>query len=323
LELTNVFIVFTSAHIFHAQNIIRTYGMSEYVFVCTNRSLALELDDQTTVISLGGIFPFDLIALLRCKAIFGRLQKDVRLFVPHFLNVASQALYYFLEARGVLRETCILPDGNLLFNAYTVTKRSLGNILRKVKSVILLSKYCLLEGDICSIGKQDIYVYSYIDNTRYSEDPKFTVRSIGMPIADIKRSSGLLILGHFNQKMLDTEVLCESISSLLNENIVVYYKPHPRIKLNNDLFYKAIKKRTDSVNLIANKASIEKILNKYRDLDTVFAVGSSSLINMKLMYPSLEVYCCALQEYFGNFFDQKLKENFDKLKITELPYIDN
>ena len=320
MELTNVFVVFTSAHVFHAQNVIRTYNMPDYVFVCTNRSLAKELDDQMQVIVLGGIYPFDLIALLRCKALFRRSKTEVRLFVPHFLNVASQSLYSFFKARGILRETCILPDGNLLFNAYSVTKTSLGNILRKVKSVLLLSNYDLIEGDICSIGKGDIHVYSYLGNTRYSEDPRFFERPINMLIADGKRSSGLLILGHFNQKVLNSVSLCHSISSLLDENTVIYYKPHPRIKLGNDLFYKVLKKRVDSISLIANKISVEKILNKYRDLDTVFAVGSSSLINVKLMYPSLEVHCCALKEYFGSFFDQKLKENFDRLKISELPY---
>ena len=57
MELTNVFVVFTSAHVFHAQNVIRTYNMPDYVFVCTNASLAKELDDQMQVIVLGGIYP--------------------------------------------------------------------------------------------------------------------------------------------------------------------------------------------------------------------------------------------------------------------------
>lgn len=320
MELTNVFIVFTSAHIFHAQNIISTYSLTNYIFVCTNRALTKEFSDQTKVVTVGGVFPFDLIAMLRCKAAFKGFRQDVRLFVPHFLNVASQALYSFFEARGMLRETCILPDGNLLFNAYSVTKTSLGNILRKVKSVLLLSNYDLIDGDICSIGDGDMYVYSYIENTRYSEDPRFSERSIDMPIVDSKRSSGLLILGHFNQRAVDSESLCRSISDLLDKNPVVYYKPHPRIKLGNDTFYKVLRKHTDKLSLIANKVSAEKILNKYRDLDTVFAVGSSSLINVKLMYPNLEVHCCALREYFGSYFDQKLKDNFDRLKISELPY---
>lgn len=321
MELTNVFIVFTSAHIFHAQNVIRTYSLTDYVFVCTNRGLTKEFSDKSKVVSLGGGFPFDLIAMLRCKAAFKEIRKDVRLFVPHFLNVASQALYFFFGTRGMLRETCILPDGNLLFNAYSVSKMSLGNILRKVKSVLMLSNYDLIDGDICSIGNGNMYVYSYIENTRYFEDPRFFERSIDMPIVDSKRSSGLLILGHFNQKVIDSEFLCRSISNLLDKNSVIYYKPHPRIKLGNDNFYKVLRKRTDKIGLIANKVSAEKILNKYRDLDTVFAVGSSSLINVKLMYPNLEVHCCALREYFGDYFDQKLKDNFDKLKINELPYI--
>jgi hypothetical protein len=208
MELTNVFIVFTSAHIFHAQNIISTYSLTNYIFVCTNRGLTKEFSDQTKVVTIGGVFPFDLIAMLRCKAAFKGFRQDVRLFVPHFLNVASQALYSFFEARGMLRETCILPDGNLLFNAYSVTKTSPGNILRKVKSVLLLSNYDLIDGDICSIGDGDMYVYSYIENTRYSEDPRFSERSIDMPIVDSKRSSGLLILGHFNQRAVDSESLC-------------------------------------------------------------------------------------------------------------------
>ena len=53
MELTNVFIVFTSAHIFHAQNIISTYSLTNYIFVCTNRALTKEFNDQTKVVTVG------------------------------------------------------------------------------------------------------------------------------------------------------------------------------------------------------------------------------------------------------------------------------
>ena len=223
MAITNVFVVFTSAHVFHAQNIIDTYSLKDYKIVCTSSALASEFDPEDGVINVGGVYPFDLIRLWQSKRFFKANTQKVNLFVPHFYNVASQALYNFFKVENLLAEVCILPDGNLLFNAFKVTKLTMDNLLRKVKSILLLSDYELLEGDICSISSEQTFVYSYIKNTRYSEVSNFTERSIIMPSVDVKRGSGLLILGHFNQKVLDTDTLCKSISILLARNDIIYY----------------------------------------------------------------------------------------------------
>ena len=322
MDLRNIFLVFTSAHIFHAKNIIETEKLAEYSFVCTDKDLLAELSDTNVVTFLGGHYSLNPLPLRAYKKKINTRRPQVRLFVPHFLNVMAQSLYFYFLKRGQLQQMCIIPDGNLLFNSFTVKRFSYLNITRKIKSLFLLSDYKFIDGDICSVHDGMTYVYSYMSNTRYSSVAGFTVKILDMPASASKIDSGVLVLGHYNQRALNPEKLIRALKPLIISDKEVSYKPHPRLALKYDRFYEHIRRELPATRVITSSVSVERLLETSQGIGVVFAVGSSSLINLKLMNPNLVIYYSAIRQYFGSAFDEVLAENLRSLGIEELPYDD-
>lgn len=321
MAITNIFIVFTSAHIFHAQNIIKSEGLEKIHFVFTKKAFANEYLETQNEALISHIYPLNVIQLLRLKRSLIRSPDMYRLIVPHFLNVTAQAIYHLLIQNNKLFETAIMPDGNLLFNGFVMKRTDPSNWLRKIKSALLFSKFTLLDHDICSIDDRTSLVYSYMSNTRYTDNSRYEVKLIKMPQQRASGNSGLLILGHYNQHSIDVEDLYRSIESLVSRFELITYKPHPRLSPKKDLFLDILKRECPLLILNTSSKSAESLVGRTLDINTVFAVGSSSLINLKLMQPTLDIYCCAMKEYFKDHYDDRLRQNILDLNIHILPFL--
>lgn len=321
MAVTNLFVIFTSAHLFHAQNIIDSKGLKNNHFIFTKQALADEYSKNGNTTVIPKLYPLNLVELIRLKRALGRSNDLHRLIVPHFLNVTAQAIYHFLVQKNKLHDTAIMPDGNLLFNNFAIKPKDPANWLRKIKSALLFSKFTLIAGDICSISDKKTIVYSYLLNTRYAENDKYTVARIKMSQQKTPEVKGLLILGHYNQKTINASDLYQSIQNLVSQFDTVIYKPHPRLNSKKDIFLKKLRKEVSWLTIHDASESAEHIVGKTLDINTVFAVGSSSLINLKLLQPTLEIYCCGMEEYFQEHYDKRLQENMQALNIKMLPFL--
>ena len=318
----NLFVIFTSAHIFHARNIIKSESLDNNHFIVTTNALAEELSTEPTVSIIGRIYPINLIQITKLKNKIARSDVSYRIIVPHFMNVTSQAIYHVTKSQNKLLETAIMPDGNLLFNGFVTKLTSPVNWLRKIKATLLLSKYELLNGDICTVGTEVSIVYSYMSNTRFNRSDRYQVKIIKMPQQEVSGKPGLLILGHYNQRSISAKALYQSIEQLIMRFEVVVYKPHPRLNIRRDLFLQILRKNCGFLTVCTASESAESFVSNNLGVSTVFAVGSSSLINLKLMQPMLDIYCCAMEEYFQEHYDERLRENIEQLKINILPFED-
>lgn len=311
--------IFTKAQELHVNNLISSVNLTDYFKVYTNRSLISnrEISSNEFVIGINYLFDFFRLKSIIRKNISGK----VSFYTAHFLNVFTQGIYFYLKKNDFLKNVCIYPDGNLLFNGYKERKWSLGNILRKIKSYLMFSKYVLVNGDICLKFEQEFKIYSYLPNTRYTSLGNCSIEVIRFGNSqDVFTSLGddLLILGHYNQKVVDHKLIALSIDHWEESRANVFYKPHPRRELAEDSFYSELKTRIPSIEVIESNSPIESLLITRSNIGYVFAVASSSLINLKISNPNIEVYYACLKDYFGNSYSRVLEENIVTLGIKEL-----
>ena len=320
MVISNLFVVFTASQAFHVKNIITQYGFDNVLVISTNQIASEYFSDSYKVITIPSSYLGTISTLYKLKRILARLSKNsVNLFVPHFLNVSSQFVYFQLKSNSSLKHINVFPDGNLLFNQYLEKRWSKNNILRKIKSLLIFSKYKMIDGDICMCFEKDISLFSYMDKTRYSEK-NIELHIIDMPqVKTNDNRNGLLILGHYSQDAIDSDILTDSIKDLISRFSLIYYKPHPRLNIDKDKFYSALSRVKDNITLVNDASSVETMVDKL-EINTLFAVGSSSLITLKLQNPFLDVVYSGLEEYLGVHYDPLIRDNLLSLGVKELKY---
>ena len=311
---TRVFVAFTKAQLIHVTNILMQDEKLDNVVVSRiETDSAIEAITDKYFDLSGGVLT--LRGSWRNTIEYIDSLKSVDLYIPHSLNVFTQGIQHRLSDNNTMKSLNIFPDGNLLFNNYSVPYFDMQHLKRLMLSICLSSKYRLFKGSIISPFYPIHTVASYLPEVScsYSE-----LLLIDMPAIEQVRGSGdgLLILGHRNQKAIEPQKIAEVIKkNNLSKNI--YYKVHPRLKLKDDLFYQSLRVLYgDKVSLIADDSPAEAVLEKIAVI-RVFAVASSSLITLKMLAPHLDVCYFGLEEYFGDYYNPLLKKQLISLGVQE------
>lgn len=311
----NIFVAFTKAQLIHIKNVISAENFSDYILVSR-----FDVDDDlqngscATYILNGHLFKIRKIWLTLEQDIESR--GEANLYIAHSFNVFTQGIQHALLKKNKLNNLNVFPDGNLLFNNFSIPYLAREHFIKKMASFFLLTKYKFFKGSIISPFMPINNVYSYLPavTCNYKQ-----LKLISMSKLGIKKSSSnntLLILGHRNQKVISPAKL---LAVLLDNNHIskILYKPHPRLLLADDLFYKALKSEFgDTINLIDDDRPVESLIDLY-PISNLFAVASSSLITLKILLPHVEVNYFGLKEYLGQHFDPLIKKQFDELGLIE------
>lgn len=305
-----LFVAFTRSQLFHIKNVIRTCKYP-YNIVLSRYELDDELKPFTCKVFYINGGPLHMRMCWKQAIKFIKQYESVDLYIAHSLNVFSQGLQHNLYKRGCLNSLNIFPDGNLLFNNYSVSCFDKLHITKKIKSFVFSSEYRIFSGYIVSPFHPVDTVFSYLPEVT-CQHKKLTL--IEMPKCDRAVNEGLLILGHRNQKAIDFKKIINVLkrNTIFNE---VYYKPHPRLSLRKDDFYQSLQSHY-KVKLIIDDRPIEEMISNH-PVNIIFSVASSSLVTLKMMLPQIDVCYFGVDEYLGRHFNPMIKEQFMSLGITE------
>lgn len=306
----NLFLAFTKSQLIHVKNVIMTCNHSPNIIISR-----YPIDHELMLLS-HRVFHINgsLMCTRKCWNLVLKsidIYDEIDLYVAHSFNVLSQGLQHHIHNTGRLKSLNIFPDGNLLFNRYTVKYYDKDHFAKKIKSRLLSSEYRFFKGEIISPFYDVNTVYSYLPEVTCNHK-KLTL--LKMDVVDEKLTSGLLILGHRNQKVINRDKIIDVIKRNTNFD-EVYYKPHPRITLSKDFFFKSLKSNFKVI-LISDDNPIESIIQHY-PADIIFSVASSSLITLKLILPQVKICYFGVGEYLGNYYDPVIKNQFDSLGIIE------
>jgi hypothetical protein len=312
----NVFVAFTKAQLIHIKNVIDAENLSNYTLVSR-----FEVSDDlrkgaSGIYVLKGSLSNIRRQLTACKQNL-KSGGEVELYIAHSFNVFTQALIHELIENNKLKNLNIFPDGNLLFNNYSIKLLSKEHLIKKIVSFFLSTNYKLFSGNIIAPFAPINTVYTYLPEVvctykhlKLIHMPKLLERK------NENNSKSLLILGHRNQKLISATQLLTVIKS--NNHVSnVLYKPHPRLKLADDMFYRTLKSSFGSNMVLIDDNSPVESLVEYYPITHLFAVASSSLITLKILLPHLIVNYFGLEEYLGKHFDPLIKKQFDELGLIE------
>lgn len=309
----NLFIAFTKAQLIHIQNILTGENFSHIVIV-SRFDVPPSLQERAEFIyTLSG-------GLLTIRASWLDLNKAldsmplVNLYIAHSFNLFTQGIQHKLLQSNKLNSLNIIPDGNLLFNNYSISRFDKSHLVKKIAGLFISSMYKSFEGNIISPFATINTVYSYLPEVTCKHE---RLKLIDMPKVNTENNrKGLLILGHRNQKVIPSKELIDIIIKNINSKHV-YYKPHPRLKVTDDLFYKEIQAHfANEVKLIIDDTPIEVLIEDY-PVEDIFAVASSSLITLKILMPNVRVNYFGLEKYLGKHYDPLIKEQFNYLGLIE------
>lgn len=309
----NLFIAFTKAQLIHIENIIATEKLSNVIIVTRyNVSSGLNRNSEQVFVLSGSIFKIRTI-WLELERKLGALS-SFNLFIAHSFNIFTQGMQHSLLRSNKLNSLNIFPDGNLLFNNFSVSRNNLSHIYRKILSLFIHCTYKPFQGSIISPFIRIDTVFSYLPGVICEHQQ---LKLINMPKIKLNSENDtLLILGHRNQKAIAADILLDIIISN-NTSEKIYFKPHPRLSLGEDLFYKILKGYfKDKLEVINDDSPIESIIEKY-PAGEVFAVASSSLITLKILAPHVRVNYFGLKEYLGKHYDPLIKKQFEDLDLNE------
>ncbi|GLX86652.1 hypothetical protein tloyanaT_29050 [Thalassotalea loyana] len=309
--VTNVFIAFTQAQVVHAVNVITTQRLQNVVIISRYQCDEYNEFFEHVFILDGPIYRL-LFKWLKVKNYLKSIGK-VNLFIAHSLNVFSQGVFHELLDNNFLNTLNVFPDGNLLFNDFTVNKYCKDNLVKKLASYVIGAKYRLFSGSVISPFVDIDTVHSYIDGVtcKYRALKYIDVTPVTKNIG-----TGVLILGHRNQQVISADSLIEVVKRNITEG-PIYYKPHPRLAIENDLFYQILNVSfKGKVSLIDNKSPIEVIIQDF-PIQSVFAVASSSLVTLKILIPEVNVCYFGLQRYLGKHYNPQMKIQFDRMGLIE------
>jgi hypothetical protein len=313
--VSNLYIAFTEAQLIHIKNIIINENDFNNIIV-TRHDVDEELRKYTTnIFTLKG-------SLFAIKKDWIRVSDElnkhskVNLYIAHSFNVFTQGLQHTLMKTNKLNSLNIFPDGNLLFNNFSITRFNTSHFVKKIISLFLFSKYKFFKGSIISPFTEVDTVYSYLPGVSCQHRKLKLIKMATLPPKTIMNKKAILILGHKNQKVINANKLLNVV--LKNNKIQhLYYKTHPRLNVSDDLFYKELKKHyKNDIELINNTSPIEALINSF-PISDVFAVASSSLVTLKILLPQVNVNYYGVEEYLGKHYDPLLKSQFNCLGLNE------
>ena len=311
----NLFIVTTSAQALHVRRIIKQYQIERSIVISR---VIIDSDYFPENVELQDVSAGYPAVFFKWRSIKEKISQDkVHLHAPHMLNIFAQDIFHNIKSNGNLLSFNIIPDGNLLFNGYKLKRSDRLNLARKVFSILLKSRYILIEGSIVSPFVKIDTLYSYVYNVNIQCQK---IQLIDVVTQDSKTPSvgSWLILGHRNQSALDANRLAKCVKSVAQcDNL--FFKPHPGVRVSDDLFLKELRKAHANVQILENRDPIEKLFNNL-NVGNVFAVASSSLITLKLEFPIINFYHCGSKEYLQGHYDEVLGENFKRLGLIEVEY---
>lgn len=319
MQKCNLIILFTNAQYLHFKNILKINNdLKKNTIIFTRVKINFnEAEDKSFVVYELNSFR----KILQWKKALKRLclnYEQFDLYVPHFLNVFAQDVYWRLKNSRKKILISIIPDGTLLFNDYKVKPFSSDNWKRKLKSLLFGLKYKLIKGSIISPYQQINTVYSYFENVVCEAR---NIKKICFEMKDhIYKNDNLLVLGHRNQKIISSDKVTFIVKNLVQSERFnsIYYKAHPRKELSKDNFRRSLSRSVDcNVINIESEEAIEGLIERY-EFSAVFAVASSALISIKLIKPSIDCYSYGYEEYFGENYNKNIHDVFNSLNIKKL-----
>jgi hypothetical protein len=315
--VSNVFIAFTEAQLIHIKNILTSEKLTNVVLISrfdVDNSLK---NTVSAVFVINGGF-------LEMRRQWSHAQRElieykiVNLFIAHSFNIFSQGIQHLLLKVNKLNSLNIFPDGNLLFNDYSISFFDKRQLVKKVISYFFSSKYKMFKGNIISPFMSVNTVFTYLPevtcickNIKLIKAPEVTFE-----IDEEKTVTRLLVLGHRNQKAIPANRLLDVIKRN-NDLHQILYKPHPSLRLSDDLFFNILKDHfKNNLYLIEDNSPVEGLIYQY-PISSVFAVASSSLITLKISIPQVDVCYFGIEEYLGKHYNPLIKKQFAELGLTE------
>lgn len=310
-----LFITFTNGQNFFVKQIIKQYKYTNYFIVTSTDAQEFSCFENSRVLVLDKIKSINTINFFRKKEIDNFLlsvdnhSSEMEIFIAHFLNTITNHIYNrYKNNENVVFSN--FPDGMLTFNEYKVQYLNLENLKKMAFACIVGLDYKVFSGSINNPFNNIVNIYSHF--------PKLTSFNNGQTLKAIKfeqyhiTGENSIILGHANQTK---EVLLNN-NFYENLNNKVYYKPHPRINLNNDLFYLNLSKEIE-VEVINSEKPIEDMIQEL-NIKYVFAVASSALVNLKLLFENIECFSFSLSSYVEEEYIDIYFRVFDQLDIKIL-----
>ncbi|CAA6813567.1 MAG: Unknown protein [uncultured Sulfurovum sp.] len=317
-EKAFLFITFTSGQNFFIKQIIKQYQYKNYFIITTTEAKEFNNFNKKRILTLEKINGLKSISFNRKRMINNFLidieeqYSDIEIFVAHFLNILTNHIYNrYKKHKHIIFSS--FPDGMLTFNEYKITYLNFESLKKKILSKLLGLDYTVIHGSINNPFNNILYVYSHLSRLTPCSNNQ-VLKDIKFPQYQKINGNNSIILGHANQKKKIS--LDDSFYKRFKNKNKIYYKPHPRCELNNDLFYLALKEKL-TIEVLNTRKPIETIIEEFH-IRYVFAVASSALVNLKLLFNDIECFSFSLNTYIETKYINIYLNIFNELNIQIL-----
>ncbi|WNS75206.1 polysialyltransferase family glycosyltransferase [Bacillus sp. DTU_2020_1000418_1_SI_GHA_SEK_038] len=270
----NIFIGVAPIQLYQIPLIIKKNHDNNYVFIFSkklNKSI-LQIDNAEVYYYDTSNIIRNIKSLVRFKIKLNEIlsNRDFNLYIPHPFHQAANYTVFFRNPKN----TFLLADGILNYSEKKINyKDIIYMIIKKIISILLGLNYKIYFGGLT--GKEYI---------KYKEQIPLYLQK--MDIYQNASADDCLFLDQDLSKLnLNDKIECfydKAVKYLVERKFKkIFYKSHPSVNNENNIFINKIKKLTDiELEVIDDPSPIESVIQEY-PVEEVISFISSPLMNLK------------------------------------------